>query len=243
MTHILRFEDHPRVMKAKEKQNSQSVCLEKEPVVQEENPKQAVHNDTYVVLLDMTLPNAEGLLLQEKSDEQGDVRILVLSPRRANADLERKDRIGGGYRQRIAYNPKEVVEKINSMLQQRDYLDINTRTPQQEGLIPRKLQRGPLTLDLAAMVALLDGRNLGLTPREFALLLALVRADGACLSVETLYHIAWGMSAVDDNRAVRIQISRLRTKLNQASGERIEITAQRGVGYRLNIMDLSEAER
>ncbi|MDR0432227.1 MAG: response regulator transcription factor, partial [Bifidobacteriaceae bacterium] len=98
---------------------------------------------------------------------------------------------------------------------------------------PVRLRLGPLTLDTSAMRALVDGRDLALTPREFAILLALVRAEGKPVSASRLYEVAWGMAANDEVRAVRQQVSRLRSKLGTAHQRSFLIETEYGQGYTL----------
>ncbi len=241
MARILQFEDYPRAKKSGKTTGSNNPCQKLDPEISVENITQATGKNAYTVLLDVTLPSARELPRREDTHGQSDVRILVLSAQRKNELSEKTNRIGG-YRQRVFYDPEEVVERIKATLQQQAFLDKSSRIFAREESMPSKITWGPLTLDLVAMVAQAEGRNMYLTPREFALLLALVRARGECLSAEALYHIAWGMGALDDNRAVRIQISRLRAKLGQLTAKHVEIVAQRGIGYRLRVVNKRGAD-
>jgi DNA-binding response OmpR family regulator len=77
------------------------------------------------------------------------------------------------------------------------------------------------------------GRDIGLTPREFAILLALARARGEPVGAADLYRLAWGMDANDDVRAVRTHISRVRAKLGGGAGRDLTIETDYGQGYAL----------
>lgn len=85
------------------------------------------------------------------------------------------------------------------------------------------------------MRASVNGCDILLTPREFAVLLVLICGKGKPVSAAELYTAAWGMNANDELRAVRKQISRLREKLNKAAAPNITIETLYGQGYLLRI--------
>ena len=92
-----------------------------------------------------------------------------------------------------------------------------------------QLQAFDVTLDSAAHMVLQRGQPVELTPREFDLLLALVRAQGQALYRETLYERVWGLDAEPTPRALDLHIHRLRKKLNWAD----KIVTVPKIGYRL----------
>jgi len=94
---------------------------------------------------------------------------------------------------------------------------------------PALLRRGDLELDPGRLVATRAGRDLGLTPREFAVLELLVRAEGRIVSAEELLAKAWDENADPFTSVVRVILSRLRRKL----GEPDPIATVVGRGYRI----------
>ncbi len=88
-----------------------------------------------------------------------------------------------------------------------------------------------LELDLISRRALLDGRDILLKPKEFALLEVLACNHGRFVGVNELYEKVWGMQAAGDARTVKEHISRIRSKLGAGSALRIQ--SERGRGYRL----------
>ncbi|MGH3001460.1 MAG: winged helix-turn-helix domain-containing protein, partial [Gaiellaceae bacterium] len=91
------------------------------------------------------------------------------------------------------------------------------------------LRRGDLELDPGRLDAARGGRPLRLTPREFAVLELLVRAEGRLVSAEELLERAWDENADRFTSVVRVVVSRLRGKL----GEPDAITTIPGTGYRI----------
>ncbi len=92
---------------------------------------------------------------------------------------------------------------------------------------PAVLSVGPVELDPAAHRVTLDGRELSLAPREFALLEALLRAHPAVASKRSLLETVWGWTEEDDANVVEVYVGYLRRAIGR---ERIETV--RGVGYR-----------
>jgi DNA-binding response OmpR family regulator len=95
------------------------------------------------------------------------------------------------------------------------------------------LRHDALVLDPAAHVALVGDRELGLTRSEFAVLEALLRADGAVRSRAQLLQAVYGDDAYRDPRGVDVHVHHLRDKLARAAGRGQWVATVRGAGYRL----------
>ncbi len=93
--------------------------------------------------------------------------------------------------------------------------------------LPPLLERGGLRMDTVRRTAVRDGRDLGLSPKEFSVLQILLEADGAAVSAEELLERAWDAHADPFTGAVRVCMSKLRAKL----GEPGPIRTVQGVGY------------
>lgn len=93
---------------------------------------------------------------------------------------------------------------------------------------------GPLSLNMAANAASLNGEDMLLTVKEFALLLLLVQNAGKTLSKETIYEKVWGMPMNEDSQALYTVVSRLKKKLEPA-GTYLRLAAVRPAGYRLTL--------
>ncbi|GAA3545231.1 response regulator transcription factor [Amycolatopsis ultiminotia] len=95
--------------------------------------------------------------------------------------------------------------------------------------LPPVLVRGDLRLDVTSHVVSRGDRRIELSPKEFAVLAVLMRAQGTVLSAERLLELAWDEHADPFTNAVRVALSKLRTKL----GEPPVIETVPGVGYRI----------
>ena len=93
------------------------------------------------------------------------------------------------------------------------------------------ITRGCLTLNIPQAKAYIGGRDAGLTPKEFALLLMLMRNEGIELSCETLYGGVWDAPMNDDSAVIRTHISLLKKKLDADNADDFAIHALYGGGY------------
>ncbi|POM24660.1 Transcriptional regulatory protein TcrA [Actinomadura rubteroloni] len=177
-----------------------------------------VVNDYDVLVLDRDLPGVHGDVVCRDLVENGArTRILMLT-----AAASVSERVAGLGLGADDYLPKpfdygELVARVQA-------LGRRSHTPS-----PPVLRRGGITLDPRRVQAFRDGRFLRLSLKEFAVLEVLMRANGTVVSAETLLEKAWDEHADPFTTAVRVVMSRLRTKL----GDPPCIETVKGAGYRL----------
>ncbi len=161
-----------------------------------------------LVLLDVILPDGSGPSLVPEIRAAGDARILMLSSRRQYQDI--LDGLTGGADDYMTkpYRNMELKARVAALL-----VKGSAGADRAGADEPRLLTRGRLTLDERAMRGFVEGRDMALTPKEFALLKLLVRNEGTTLSRRTLYEQVWSQAANDDDRAVKTHLSNLRGKL------------------------------
>jgi DNA-binding response OmpR family regulator len=179
--------------------------------------ERAMVNDYDVVVLDRDLPRVHGDDVCARIAGKRRARILMLT---AAGTIE--DRVGGLGLGADDYLPKpftfaELVARIRALARR------------SHPAVPPVLTAKGITLDPARRVALRDGRNLGLGPKELAVLELLMAAGGRVVSAEELLERAWDEMADPFSTAVKVTVSRLRRKLGDPPV--IETVAQ--AGYRL----------
>lgn len=176
------------------------------------------HNDYDVVVLDRDLPEVHGDVICQNLAKGGSrVRILMLT---ASASVP--ERVAGLSLGADDYLPKpfdysELVARVQA-LGRRD------QPPS-----PPTLERQGIVLDTNLRQVSRDGRFLWLSPKEYAVLEVLMRADGTVVSAETLLEKAWDEHTDPFTTVVRVIISRLRAKL----GDPPCIRTMPGAGYLL----------
>jgi DNA-binding response OmpR family regulator len=177
-----------------------------------------------IVVLDVMLPGKDGFAVCKAIRQRSDVPILMLTARGEETDKVLGLELGADDYVVKPFSPRELLARIQAFVR-RHRGDLAPR--------PRELRAGPLTLNAATMTAALDGRALPLTHTEYLLLLTLMERPGRVLSRDQLLELIKGGADEAFDRAIDVQISRLRNKLGEAERSRSLIRTIRGVGYML----------
>lgn len=178
-------------------------------------------NEPDVILLDILLPDGNGI------DFCGEIRggtsahILFLTSRTEHVDRIRGLTSGGDDYIVKPYRLDELMARVDAAMRRRAMSD------QARGA---RISRGPLSLDLQSGRAFFAGEDLNLSTREFTLLLVFLRAGDRPMTKEELYETAWNQPMAGDDNAIKICVSRLRGKLKRAGSE-WTIAMTRGEGY------------
>ena len=183
--------------------------------------KSAMSGRYALVLLDVTLPDADGRKLLRLIRAKSDVPVIMLTARGDDAD--RIEGLEGGADDFLPkpFNPRELTARMRSVLKRQ------TAVAAPGGI----LQAGDLTLRPSTREVTIAGRAVALTGAEFDLLACLVRLAGTVVSRDTLVETALGLPLGMFDRSVDNHMSNLRKKLGlSASGEE-RIRNVRGSGY------------
>jgi two-component system, OmpR family, KDP operon response regulator KdpE len=172
-------------------------------------------------IIDLVLPDGDGVEVTRKLREWSEMPILVLS---AVGEEDQKVRaLEGGADDYITkpFGARELVARLQAALRR-------TATTGEE---PR-IAVGDLEIDLAARLVRRDGEPVHLTPIEFELLKALVRNRGRLMTHRALLAEVWGQQYVEDIQPLRTHIARLRAKIEPEGPAPSYIVTDPGVGYR-----------
>ncbi len=93
------------------------------------------------------------------------------------------------------------------------------------------ITKGSLKLDVSKNKAFVNGRDAGLTVKEFALLLILIKNENNTVSPDELYDAVWGVPSVNDTRTIRFHIGNLKKKIDTENSEDYDIVSVYGKGY------------
>jgi DNA-binding response OmpR family regulator len=184
----------------------------------EEGALLALRGDYDAIILDLQLPRRDGIsVLRDLREKKKATPVIVLTARDTL-----KDRIRGLDEGADDYLTKpfafdELVARVQALARR-------TRPA-----LPPVFERAGVVLDLPRHQASREGRHLALSPKEFAVLEVLMRAEGAVVSAEELLDKAWDEHADPFTNAVRVAVMTLRRKL----GDPPVIDTLPGAGYRL----------
>ena len=191
----------------------------------EDGVEAAMSGDHDVVILDVMLPNLNGVEVLRRIRQTSGIPIIMLT-----AKGDHVDRIVGlemgadDYVPKPCY-PRELVARLRAVLRRTEGSATPGRT--------QVLVLGGLRLVPAQRRAQWGDESLDLTATEFNLLEALMRGSDRVLSKDELSEKALGRPREPYDRSVDVHVSNLRQKLSALAGEAVEIETVRGVGYRL----------
>lgn len=178
-----------------------------------------------LVVLDLMLPQVNGMDVCRMLRERAETPIIMLTARAGEDDkLAGLDRGADDYLTK-PFSPRELVARIRAVLR---------RAPVASGA-DLALRVGDLTLDPERHEARRSGRNVALSPREFRLLEALMRAPGRAFSRQELAERAFGHGYEGLDRTVDAHVMNLRRKLGEGASP---VETVFGVGYRLRDPDV-----
>ena len=178
-----------------------------------------------LIVLDLMLPELDGVALMRIIRERSPVPIVMLSARGAVADRVYGIHEGADDYLAKPFSPAELVVRVKAVLRRAS--DGNGSA--NHGLI----EHGDLVIDLDRVEVRRAGSALALTPAEFRLLVALVQAHGRVLTRQSLLDALYGAAQGDAlERTVDVHIGRLREKLGEEVSRPRYIATVRGSGYR-----------
>ena len=217
MKRILLVEDNEQIMRGNERMLSRRgyEVISALTLAQARSAIQAQMPDLFV--LDIMLPDGSGLDFIGELRRYSKVPILLLTGLTTPEDIVRGLRLGGDDYLAKPYDFGVLLARVEALLRRAEQ-------------IPDKLTRGRLSLDVAAGAAALDGTDLLLTQKEFALLLIFAQNEGCFIRAEVLYEKVWKQPMLGDSQSLKKTVYRLREKI-KGSGWRIELSRGEGYGF------------
>lgn len=179
-----------------------------------------VHFNPDLVILDLMLPDMDGLEICRQIRSRSSIPILMLTARKEDVDKIVGLEMGADDYLTKPFNPRELIARIKAIL--RRY-----QAGSQRGDL---IKLGKLQIDLAGHEAILEGKAIALRTKEFALLATFAQNPGIVLSREKLLEMVWGFDYYGETRTVDVHVNHLREKLE---GSGVGIETYRGTGYKL----------
>lgn len=182
-------------------------------------------NSPDLVVLDIMLPDGDGLELCKEFRQDSDVPVIFLTAKKRTEDRIAGLSEGGDYYLTKPYSVDEFIAVIERLLQR-------SRQARKENTeLPAAITKGSLTLQIPQRTALVNGRDIGLTPKEFAVLLMLVQNEDMGLPSEIIFEHVWKTPMNGNTGALRVQIARLKKKLDEENTDDFSILYKYGRGY------------
>ena len=193
-----------------------------EAVTAEEGLAQAASRQPDLILLDLGLPDRDGLEVIQRVREWGKIPILVLSARGQEKDKIAALDLGADDYVAKPFAVGELLARIRAALRR--------STAGVTGTIARF---GSVEVDLDKRVVRVDGQEVHLTPNEYRLLQVLIQHAGKVLTQRQLLNEVWGPQHTEQAQYLRVYIAQLRRKLERNPARPKHLHTEPGVGYRL----------
>ena len=181
-----------------------------------------------LVLLDIMLPDTDGLVLCSELRSRWAVPVILLSGTQRKSDAVIGLRLGADDFIAKPFDTRELLARLEAVLRR---AAMARPKPAEE---PEVYELGPLTIDVARRAVTHGEQVLQLTPTEFRLLGALASEPDRVFSREELASRVWGFDSIGESRVVDVHIRRLRQKLDEHAVSDPVIVTLRGFGYKIS---------
>jgi two-component system KDP operon response regulator KdpE len=189
----------------------------------EEGIRRAGMDRPELVVLDLGLPDEDGLSVLKKLREWSTVPILILSVRDSESDIVGCLNAGADDYLVKPFRSGELLARVRTAMRHRPALP-------QEAVF----QSGDLTVDLTARSVKRSGKAVRLTATEYNLLALFVRYAGRVLTHRYILEQVWGPTHTEETEYTRVYVAQLRKKIEDDPGAPKLLLTESGIGYRLS---------
>jgi len=180
-----------------------------------------------LIVLDIMMPKMDGIEACLKIREQKNMPIIMLSAK--SQDMDKILGLSSGADDYVSkpFNPLELLARIKSQLRRYTRLNVPQANTSHE------IEVDELTMNTLTHEVKVDGREIKLTPREFAILELLARHRGTVWSIEKIYEAVWQEPYFDSDNTVMVHIRKIREKIEDNPRKPKFIKTVWGVGYKV----------
>ena len=175
-----------------------------------------------LIILDLMLPDIDGIEICRRIRKSSDVPILMLTARDEDVDKIIGLEVGADDYLTKPFNPRELVARVKSILRR--------AAPERKEKESAQIRHGDLLIDAGRREVRVGEEEIQLAPKEFDLLWDLLDHRGLVLTRDQLLERVWGYTFAGDTRTVDVHVRQLRRKL----GDACPIVTVWGVGYKVS---------
>lgn len=186
-----------------------------------EGIQKAVSHAPVLIILDLGLPDADGMEILKKLREWYQKSIIILSVRSSEEDIVKA--LDGGANDYLTkpFRTGELLARIRASIRQNQGTPVNTQ-----------LFFGSLEVDLANHMARKNNEIIKLTSTEFSLLALLSKNEGRVLTHQQILKEIWGMGYIEQTQYLRVFVAQLRKKIEDDPTHPKLLITESGIGYR-----------
>ena len=180
-----------------------------------------------IVLLDLGLPDMDGMDIIQKTREWSSIPIIVISAR--TQEKEKVAALDSGADDYITkpFGTFELLARIRTAIRH------NNKIVDDPVNASRPYSAGGLKIDFEKRLVSVDGNEVHLTRVEYKIVSLLAKNSGKVMTYDSLINQVWGPYADDNNRILRVNMANIRRKLEANPGEPKYIFTELGIGYRM----------
>ena len=185
-----------------------------------------------LALLDLGLPDMDGVSIIESVRTWSEIPIIVISARTQERDKVEALDLGADDYITKPFGSSELLARVRGAIRRYRSSGLGAK-----GAFSGKLSIGDMTIDFDKHHVLVGGENANLTHSEFRIVALLGRNAGKVLTYDYMLKEIWGPAMTNDNRILRVNMANIRRKLADDPAEPKYIFTEIGVGYRMQDID------
>ena len=182
-------------------------------------------NDVQLLILDIMMPNMDGITATFKIREARNIPIIMLSAKAEDSDKIHGLSVGADDYVTKPFHPMELMARVKSQL--RRYVQLGTYDRQ------RKIEVDGLVLDEDAKEITVDGDAVKLTPIEYKITELLMKNAGRVFSINEIYERVWNEEAYNAENIVAVHIRKIREKIEADPKNPRYVKVVWGIGYKI----------
>ena len=240
MYNILVVDDDKEIVKAVE------IYLGKEnyKIIKAYDGEQALEeikkNEIQLVILDIMMPNKDGLETLEEIRKEKNIPVIMLSAKSEDIDKINGLNLGADDYVTKPFNPVELIARVNALIRrytkfggENNKNDSDTASSQKEENI---IRNGELVINDDLKQVIVDGKEIKLTPTEYNILKFLTKNKGKVFSIEEIYTNVWDGECYAAENVIAVHIRHIREKIEINPKEPKYLKVIWGVGYKIEPM-------
>lgn len=180
-----------------------------------------------LVILDLGLPDMDGMEVLKELREWTQVPVIVVSARSGQKDKVAALDLGADDYVTKPFGTAELLARVRTALR---HAQEPSGTVQP---LPAQFRNGDLLLDFDRRRVLIEGKDVHLTQTEYSIVTLLAQNAGKVLTYDSIIRSIWGPNSGTDNQILRVNMANIRRKMEKNPGEPKYIFTEMGVGYRM----------
>ncbi|MFD3157807.1 response regulator transcription factor [Haloimpatiens sp. FM7330] len=191
------------------------------------------NNEVDLIILDIMMPNMDGIEVCMKVREEREMPIIMLSAKSEDMDKILGLTTGADDYVTKPFNPLELIARVKSQL--RRYKKFNNNSADEQDIQTEGVMEiEDLMINTNTHEILVDGKDIKLTPTEFSILELLAENRGIVFSIRKIYEAVWKEEFFENDNTVMVHIRKIREKIEEDTRKPKYIKTVWGVGYKID---------